>query len=267
VAFSAERRSVGSSPLTSPFVAACSGVREHPFCQRLVLFRVSDTSMSTDAPEPGDAFHRRSPRALSFEGPTWGVAPLASGVSPPHVIIDVDDIDQTPRPPVLTGWLGAACAPAASASSCLHEHDHGPLEHPDRRVCVRDDCQLRQRVSPEARAIAKRARGQGQGNTAPLRSPRRLLAPETSPQPWPASGASCRGFPPFALSGETRGEGETAIAWHGVSDVPQRACKATRRGGPCDTAPPRRGPMFTNPRHLPSRGRSKTNGGACSQQS
>jgi hypothetical protein len=75
--------------------------------------------MSTDAPEPGDAFHRRSPRALSFEGPTWGVAPLASGVSPPHVIIDVDDIDQTPRPPVLTGWLGAACAPAASASSCL----------------------------------------------------------------------------------------------------------------------------------------------------
>jgi hypothetical protein len=49
--------------------------------------------MSTDAPEPGDAFHRRRPRGLSFEVPAWGVAPLASGVSPSHVLIDVDDID------------------------------------------------------------------------------------------------------------------------------------------------------------------------------
>jgi hypothetical protein len=41
----------------------------------------------------------------------------------------------------------AACAPLASADPCFHEHACGPLEHPGRRVCGRDDCQARSRVA------------------------------------------------------------------------------------------------------------------------
>jgi hypothetical protein len=62
-----------------------------------------------------------------------------------------------------------------------------------------------------SRAITEWARGQGQRNTAPRRSPRRLLVTETSPQPRPPSGASCRGHLPFTLPGAARGEGDTAI--------------------------------------------------------
>jgi hypothetical protein len=66
----------------------------------------------------------------------------------------------------------------------------------------------------------------GRGETAPRRSPRRLLAPETSPQPRPSSDASCRGRRSLTLYGVTWGEREAAIA--------TRACKARARQG-CGT--------------------------------
>jgi hypothetical protein len=37
----------------------------------------------------------------------------------------------------------------------------------------------------------------------------------------------------------------------------------SRTTGPCDAELPRRNPTFTNPRHLPSRDRSRTNEGSC----
>lgn len=89
VAFSAERRSVGSSPLTSPLIGDLRRGDKHPFCRPLVLLRASDTSLSTGAPKPGDAFHRWSPLGPSCEVPAWGAAPLAGGASPPHVVMDV----------------------------------------------------------------------------------------------------------------------------------------------------------------------------------
>ena len=42
------------------------------------------------------------------------------------------------------------------------------------------------------------------------------------------------------------------------------AClQGARATGPCDAELPRRNPTFTNPRHLPSRGRSRRNEGSC----
>jgi hypothetical protein len=108
---------------------------------------------------------------------------------------------------------------------------------------------------PRSRAITEWVPGQGQRNTAPRHSPRRLLVAETSPQPGPPSGASCRGHHPFTLPGAARGEEDTAIA--------RRACRATPSRGPCDTRLPRRNPMLTSPRHLPSEGRSRANEGFC----
>jgi len=148
VAYSAERRSVGPSPLTSLFLAARSRCKS-TLCQPLVLVRVSDTSMSTDAPEPGDAFHHKRPHRPLFRGadverlPRW-----PAEASPSHVIIDVEDIDQTPHRPALTGWLGAACAPAASADSC------SPRARPrtartSRPPGVRSGRLLRIRVTPD----------------------------------------------------------------------------------------------------------------------
>jgi hypothetical protein len=101
--------------------------------------------------------------------------------------------------------------------------------------------------SPRSTAITDGARGQGPRNTAPRRSPWRLLAAGTSPQPRPFSGASCRGHRPFTLFGETWGESATAFVW--------RACRATPARGPCGARFPRRNPALTSPRHLPSRGR------------
>jgi hypothetical protein len=39
-------------------------------------------------------------------------------------------------PPAFACEIEAACASAASAGICFHEHDCGPLEHPNRRIAV-----------------------------------------------------------------------------------------------------------------------------------
>jgi hypothetical protein len=125
------------------------------------------------------------------------------------------------------GGIEAACAPSASADGDLHEHDHGPFEHPDRRVCDRGDCRSSIEL-PRSRAITGGARGQGQRNTVPRRSPSRLLATETSPRPRTRPDASCRGHLFLALSGVTWGERGTAVV--------RRACMARRREGRATTS-------------------------------
>ena len=106
---------------------------------------------------------------------------------------------------------------------------------------------------PRSRAITGWARGQGQRNTAPRRSPSRLLATETSPRP--RTLARCLlSRPP--LSRPVRSDvgreryRRRAACLHGA---PQR--------GPCGDELPRRNPTFTSPRHLPSRDRSRANEG------
>jgi len=76
---------------------------------------------------------------------------------------------------------------------------------------------------PRSGQTTEWARGQGPKSTAPRRSPGRLLASETSPQPRPSSSASCRDHRSLTLSGVTWGEKEVAIA--------SRACMARERQG------------------------------------
>jgi len=67
------------------------------------------------------------------------------------------------------------------------------------------------------------------------------------------SGASCRGHPSLALSG---------VTWGREGYRHRVAClQGARATGPCDAELPRRNQAFTNPRHLPSRGRSRRNEG------
>lgn len=107
----------------------------------------------------------------------------------------------------------------------LHEHDHGPLEHPDRRVCVRDDCLLRTRVSPDRGPSPKEL--EVRGRRTPLFcaprgdcSPRRLrpnLGPLRAPpvavlplSPCPERRGE-RGRPPSSSAEHRASHG--ALAW------------------------------------------------------
>lgn len=141
---------------------------------------------------------------------------------------------------------------STSASVCRHEHNHGPLEPPCRRQVARPGgCFFAS--PPVSRGVAqppKRGRVRGRG-TEPRRSPSRLLAPETSPQPRSlqaprvASAALCPGL-------EDTGRGRR-----------RRRCarlRGARTEGSCGAGVPRRIPIPTNPRGLPSQGGSNRAG-------
>jgi hypothetical protein len=93
-------------------------------------------------------------------------------------------------------------------------------------------------------------RVRGRANRCPT-FPSRLLAPETSPQPRSlrAPGVARR-LPSPVWSDAVR---------RGAADV-ERPCKERPPKGWYGAGPPRRGPALTNPRCLPSRRRSRTNG-------
>lgn len=157
------------------------------------------------------AFHRRRPRERPCESST-GALPRWPAGQPPHAFIDVREhrldrraVHSRERPGGRVRSYGF-CRSNVSTSTPM---DHSNI--PDRRVCVRGDCPVRPSCL-DRRAITEWALGQGQRNTVPRRSPRRLLVAETSPQPGPPSGASCRGHRPFTLPGAARGEGDTAFA-------------------------------------------------------
>lgn len=174
--------SVESSPLTS-LAAAGSGTPEQPFASR---------------PSPFSPGHVNAPMFQSSEMPSTGedhANPLARARRgapphvgqrgrPPHIFIDVREHRLDLSSPAVACELEAACAPAASADRCFHEHDRGPHEHPNHRICGWGDCPISTEL-PRSRAITEKARGQGSRKTAPRRSPRRLLVAETLPQPWP----------------------------------------------------------------------------------
>lgn len=182
-AFSAGGGSVGSNPLTS-LAAAGGRSPKQPFSQSR---EPVPTGARQCARRSGarDAFHRRRPRGRSCESPAWSAAPVGQRGRPPRVFTDVREHRLDLSSLAFACEVEAARAPSASADQCLHEHDSGPLEHPSRRICGWGDCPA-SIESPRSRAITEWVRGQGPRKTDPRRSPRRLLAAETSPQPRPA---------------------------------------------------------------------------------
>lgn len=109
------------------------------------------------------------------------------------------------------------------------------------------------RVASRSAATAEGAQGQGP-RTPILGAPhrdcsRQRLRPDPERFGHLLSRASAS-----SLSGATRGEGDAAVV--------ARACTARVAGGSCDAGFPRRKPAFTNPRGLPSAGRSLSRAGA-----
>jgi len=109
-----------------------------------------------------DAFHRRRPRERSCESPAWSAAHVGQRGRPPHIFIDVREHRLDLSSPALACEIEAACAPAASADRCFHEHDQGPHEHPNHRICGWGDCPVSTEL-PRSRAITERLVVRGRG--------------------------------------------------------------------------------------------------------
>jgi hypothetical protein len=124
-------------------------------------------------------------------------------------------------PPAFAREIEAACAAPASADVRFHEHDCGPLEHPDHRICGRATALLSRVTSVEGnhRMGTRSEAEENRSSALPAAIARHGDFAPTST----VSGASCRGHPSLALSGVTRGERDTAIA--------SRACRARERQG------------------------------------
>lgn len=181
--------------------------------------------MSTDAPEPGDAFHRRNLRGRSFEA-RGGCCP--AGRRGFTAARDHRCSVTSTRPfarPLSRGGAGPRAVLRLLQAHVSTSTTTDLSNIPTAGCAFGTTGSLDAGFPRGSRAIAGWAPGQGRRNTAPPRSPRRSLAPGTSPQPRPVPGASCRGTPTLPLSGETWGEGESAIARQRVPDVPRRACK------------------------------------------
>lgn len=156
-------------------------------------------------------------------------------------------------PPAFACEIEAACAPAASAGVCFHEHDCGPLEHPNHRIAVGATARFLPSYpgrgqSPKGLEV----RGRGKPLLDALRgdcSSRRLC-------PNPDRFERLLSRPSFSrpVRSDAGREGDR----HRVASM-----QGSQATGPCDAELPRRNPTFTNPRHLPSRGRSRTNEGSC----
>ena len=170
----------------------------------------------------------------------------------PHGVIDVRGRRPDLSPDRFHGGIEAACAPSASADGCLHEHDHGPLEHPDRRVCDRGDCRSSFRVASiegNHRMGSRPGAEEHRSSALPV-----AIARHGDFAPTSITSRCLLSRPPLSrpVRSDVGREGyrRRAACLHGA---PQR--------GPCGDELPRRNPTFTSPRHLPSRDRSRTNEG------
>jgi len=201
------------------------------------------------------AFHRRRPARTPFRAPARSAATAGLRRQPPHVFIEVRKPRLDPCPLAFANVFKAACATSVSASECFHEHDQGPLEHPEPRGVVGTTAML-DRESPLSPATAEGTQGQG-SRTPSLDTPhrdcsRRRLRPNPD-----RFGHLLSRVPPSSRSGVTWGENDAANA--------ARACKAHVARGSCGVRFPRRNGTFTNPRGLLSLAVRDANGEASSR--
>jgi hypothetical protein len=156
-----------------------------------------------------------------------------------------------PLPGRFRGRDEATRALTISAGGCLHEHDCGPLEHPDPRNPRRDDCHAPAGSCLLIGAAAEALRGQGSSNRCSTFPVAIARARDLAPTPI-APGTWCRETPSPAGLERRGGRSDAASV--------ERACKARPPEGRCGGGHPRRCPALTNPRCLLSQGRSRTNG-------
>jgi len=174
--------------------------------------------------------------------------PLANGGCRRTFSSRFENLDQTRLPrAAVAGVSWAACASTASANVSLHEHDHGPLEHPgppnpwSGRLPVD-----RKKLSIDG--DRRRCAGPGAENYRISAFPVEIARDgDFAPTPI-APGTSCRDRRSSPCP-ERRG-GKSGIA----NVAPAYTTAATT--GSCDARLPRRSPTFTNPRGLPSPGPS-----------
>lgn len=258
MAFSAERRSVESDPLTSLFAAfaaraaVIAGRRARSRQRHVNVHRRSGARRCLPPEETTGAPFRE----LDVERCPAGRRGFAGARD--------HRCSVTPTRPLSPPFSRVGSGPRALLRllqiPCLHEHDHGPLEHPGRRGGRSGRLPVSKTGLPDRGQPPNGLEVRGRGTPllgAPRGdcSPRRLrpnLAPLRAP---PVAMVTLLPCP------ERRGERGTPPSPGTDAGRRGRACRATPARGSCDAAPPRRGPMFTNPRHLPSRGRSRTNGG------
>jgi len=225
------------------------GARERPGSLRWTRFHGQHVNAARfrepEVPSAGEVLNKH-PRGHLLRSP----APVGRRAQALHVFIDVRKLRLDPSPHRSRGRFMAACASTTSAERYFNEHDSGPPEHPgpaesvagtaagsiDRRLSIEDS----------RRRYAGSGAEDHRASTFPLG-----IAPERDFAPTPiASDTSCRGHCPSPCPESTRETDEAASAVH--------ASKACAAGGPCDARFPRRNPTFTNPRGLPSQGRSRT---------
>jgi len=196
-------------------------------------------------------------RERPFERPRGAAASAGLRRQSPHVFIEVRELRLDPCPLAVANVFKAACASSVSADKCFHEHDWGPLEHPEPRGVVGTTAML-DRKSPLDPATAEGTQGQG-SRTPSLDTPHRDCSRQRlRPNP-DRFGHLLSRVPPSSRSGVTWGEDDAANA--------ARACKAHVARGSCGARFPRRNRTFTNPRGLLSLAVRDANGEASSPSS
>jgi hypothetical protein len=139
---------------------------------------------------------------------------------PPHVFIDVRKLRLDPCSPLFASTSRPRALRTTSADVCFHEHDRGPLEHPEPPESGWDDCfPTESRLSIEGNR--RRCAGPGVENTESRRSPPRLLAAETSPRPRSlrAPPVADTAFFPVRSDAERRGCRRRGARLHGARCV------------------------------------------------
>jgi len=220
---------------------------EAPFPGRMSPFGSTARQCSRLSRARG-AFHRRRPARAPFREPVRRAVPAGRRGQPLRFFIEV----RKPRLDLcslaVAGAFKAERASTVSASGCFREHDNGPLERPDHRK-VMGRLPESERKSPFDRGNRRSYAGSGVENTESRHSPRGI-APggDFAPTPDRFEHLVSR-TSPASLPGETREESDAADAAH--------TCIARAARGSCDARFPRRNPTLTNPRGLPSSGRSR----------
>lgn len=152
--------------------------------------------------------------------------------------------------PLFAGRIEAARAPTTSADGRLHEHDHGPPEHLDPRNPRSGRLPGLDRKSPSVRGSRRSLSGSGAGLTDARHSRRDCSRRRLRPNPDRPGHLSSQDATP-------RRSGATRRRTGAASD--ERSSKERPPSGRHGAGHPRRGPASTDPRCLPSRGRSRAN--------
>jgi hypothetical protein len=195
------------------------GRRSNPFSSRVSPLSPGHVN-ATGVPEL-EMPSTRKDRASTLASAHPEHCPVGQRRQPPHVFIGVA---RTSTRPVSTRFRARDRGRVRSSDFCRSMFPRArprtarTSQPPSRGG---DDCPGSVEL-PRPRANHRMgSKVRGRGPPDPRRSPRRLLAAKTSPQPRPVSGASCHDHPSLALSGVTWEETDIATT--------TRACKARER--------------------------------------